>query len=166
MADTDTQLETNNKPSAIIDMRPDLLVRVALLGLGLGVVAWILAMVLGNFVIKPVLCPTTGDASMCGSTDVIAGNIGLVLVSVAGMLGLVRLGVYRPLLIAIAGVLTLWGLGGWLSGIVWYEALGWAALIYMITYVAYAWLVRPRNFIVVIAVLAILVILVRWISTL
>jgi hypothetical protein len=162
MADTNIQQEENS-PSEIIDMRPDVLVRVALLGLGLGAITWLVSFLIGKFATGPMFCPGGG---VCETGDAIAGNVTLVLASVVGMLVLVRLGVYRPMLIVIAAALTLWNIGGWLSGIVWYEAIGWSALIYMVTYVAYAWLVRLRNFVIVLVVLAALIIFVRYISSL
>lgn len=162
MANTNTQQEEIS-PSQIIDMRPDVLVRVALLGLGLGAVTWVLTFLVSKFATGPMFCPGGGT---CETGDAIAGNITLVLASIAGMLALVRLGVYRPMLIVIAAALTLWNIGGWLSGIVWYEAIGWSALIYMVAYVTYAWLVRLRNFVIVLVVLAVLIIFVRYISSL
>jgi hypothetical protein len=166
MPETNTQVEPNNHISAIVDMRPDVVVRVALLGLAIGFVAWVLTWALAKYAVGPALCPTTGSHTACGSTDAIAGNIVLVVTAIAGMLGLVRLGVYRPMLIAIAVVLGLWGIGAWLSNIVWYEALGWSALVYMAAYVAFSWLVRPRNFIVVLIVLIALIASAHYISTL
>lgn len=167
MVNAEIQTPPNNRPSAVVDMRPDTLVRIALLGLGTGAIAWALAMGLDKFIIGPVFCPTTGVVHSCASySDVIAGNIVLILSGLGAMVGLVRLGAYRPMLVAIAVVATLWNLNAWLSAVLWYEALGWSALIYMVAYVAYAWLVRPRNFIVVVAMLAVFIGLVRYISTL
>ena len=166
MANTDAQIESNNGALGIIDIRPDVVVRVALLGLALGVVAWGLGLLLSHYAVGPILCPTSGAKDACSSTDSVAGNIALIATSVAGMLGLVRFGVYRPMLVAIAVAGGLWGIGGWLSGIVWYEALGWSALIYMAAYVAFTWLVRPRNLIIVVAVLAALIVAVHYIATL
>lgn len=163
MPDKSNQVEPNNRSLAIIDMRSDVLVRVALLGLGLGIVAWLLTLLLGRFIIGPVFCP---EGQVCSDTDVIAGNIALILTGVAGILALVRMGVYRPMLIAIAACATLWNVGGWLSGIVWYEALGWSALIFMVAYIAFTWLVRPRNFVIVIIVLLLLIIGFRFVATL
>lgn len=165
MAETNTQAESNNITS-IVDMRPDVVVRVALLGLAIGVVAWALTFGLRRYAVGPILCPTTGSQDACSSTASVSGNIALILTAVAGMLGMVRLGVYRPMLVAIAAVLALWGIGGWLSNIVWYEAIGWSALIYMVTYVALSWLVRPRNLIIVVVVLIALILGVHYISTL
>lgn len=162
MADTTTQLETDGRPSPIIDIRSDVIVRVALLGLCIGAAGWGLAQGLSQFIIGPIFCPN----KVCASTDVISGNIVLVVTAVAAMLGMVRLGVYRPMLIALAVVATLWGIGGWLSNIVWYEALGWSALMFMAAYTAYTWLVRPRNFIIVIVVLLLLIVGIRYLSTL
>lgn len=162
MADAETQLEAESRPSSIIDIRSDVMVRVALLGLGIGAIAWALTLGLGQFIIGPIFCPN----NTCESTSVISGNIVLVVTAIAAMLAMVRLGVYRPMLIAIAVVATLWSMGGWLSGIVWYEALGWSSLMFMAAYTAYAWLVRPRNFFIVLVILLLLIVGIRYLSTL
>lgn len=162
MADAEPQLETDSRPSPIIDIRADVMVRVALLGLGIGAVAWALTLGLGQFIIGPIFCPN----NTCQSTNIISGNIVLVVTAIAAMLAMVRLGVYRPMLIALAAIATLWGIGGWLSGVIWYEALGWSSLMFMAAYTAYAWLVRPRNFIIVVVVLLLLIVGIRYLSTL
>lgn len=157
---TDTQ--SAEFPSGIIDMRPDVVVRVAILGLGLGIGVWLLALLFNRFLIEPIFCANQASGGICADTEDVAGNIALILGAIGGVLGLVRLGVYRPMLVAIAVAISLWGLGGWLGGLVWYEALGWTALIYMVAYAAFAWLVRPRNFFVVLIMLLVLIVAARF----
>jgi hypothetical protein len=152
-------------PSGIIDMRPDVIVRVAILGLGLGIAVWLVGFLLNRFLIDPVFC-SGQSGGLCANTEDVAGNIALIIGAVGGVLGLVRLGIYRPMLVAIAATICLWGLAGWLSGLVWYEALGWTALIYMVAYAAFAWLVRPRNFFAVIVMLLIVIVAARFLVSL
>lgn len=152
--------------SNIIDMRLDVVVRIALLGIGLGIITWTLSSLLGRFVVAPLMCAGEASGVVCGSAEVLAGNIALILVAIAGVLGLVRLGVYRPMLVAIAVGVSLWSLSGLLSGLAWYEALAWTALIYMVGYVAFSWLVRPRNFVLVLVLLLIVIFAARAVATL
>lgn len=145
--------------SQLIDVRPAVLIQVVLLGVILGAVSWVLTLLADRFVLNAVLCGA--EASMCASKPAIAGNISLVLVSIAGLLALVRLGVYRPLLIAIASVIVLWGTAGWVSGLFWYEALAWTIALYAATFAAFTWLVRPRLFLAAIMLVLVVVLLAR-----
>lgn len=160
----ETQSKDGN--SGLVDMRMDTIVRVALLGIGLGVVAWVLSSLLSKFAIEPLFCHDQPATGICANPSDAAGNIALVLLGIAGTLGLVRLGVYRPMLIVIAVSVCLWDLFGWLHGVLWYESLGWAALIFAATYVLFTWLVRPRNFFLTLVLLIIVIGLGRYITTL
>lgn len=152
--------------SKLIDMRVDVVVRIALLGIGLGIIAWSLSSVFGRFILAPLMCAGEAAGVVCGSAEITAGNIALVLVGIIGILGLVRLGVYRPMLVALAVGACFWSLAGLLSGVAWYEALAWTALIYMIGYVAFSWLVRPRNFVIVLVTLLVVIFATRIVAML
>lgn len=155
--------DTNSK---LIDMRLDVLVRVALLGIGLGIVTWTVSTLLGRFVVGPLMCVGEAPGVVCGGAETLAGNIALVLAAIAGVLGLVRLGIYRPMLVAIAVAVCLWNLSSLLSGLVWYEAIAWTSLLYMVGYVAFSWLVRPRNFVLVLIALLVVIFASRIVATL
>lgn len=157
---------TADTGSKIIDMRIDVVMRVALLGIGLGIVSWTVATLLGRFVIAPLNCIGAAPGVVCSGAEILAGNIALVLAAIAGVLGLVRLGVYRPMLVAIAVGICLWNLGGLISGLAWYEALAWTGLMYMVGYVAFSWLVRPRNFVLVLIMLLVVIFASRIVATL
>ena len=155
-----------NKQSVLVDMRIDTVVRIALIGLVLGAVAWLIALGLDKIAINPAFCSPETAPSCVNYSPAIAGNIALVLTGIFGMVGLVRVGAYRPMLVVIAVAIVLWNVSGWLSGVVWYEALGWSALMYMAAYATFAWLVRPRNFVVVLILLAVLIAGIRFIAIL
>ncbi len=128
-----------------IDMRPNTFVQVMLLGVGIGLGMWLLALGIDHLITRALLCGSASTA--CGGSTAVAGNVSLVLASIAGLLGLIRLGVYRPLLVVIAAVLILWGFANVTFGMMWYESLAWTMLLTAITYAALTWLVRPRLFI-------------------
>jgi len=144
----------------LIDMRVNTIIQVVLLGVILGAITWLLTLLLERFVITPVFCADAGNG-ICMNASTVAGNIALVLSAIGGLLGLIRLGVYRPLLVVIAASIVLWGLAGWLGGLLWYEALAWTVLLYAATYAAFAWLVRPRFFLAAIILVLIVVIVAR-----
>lgn len=154
--DTPTTTETSQ---SLIELRPQTVLQAALLGAGLGVVSWLLTMLIRQVIFVPLFCGDPSNSMCVGSTGG-AGVITLIAVSIAGLLGLVRLGVYRPLLVALAAAVTLWDMAIWLGKLYWFEALAWSIVLYALSYVVYTWLVRPRNFgfalglVVIVALLA------------
>ena len=129
----------------LIEMPQHQVIQVALLGIILGLVAWIGSVVIKQAILTPLFCgdPTNG---VCINATNVAGNASAVVVAFFGLMGLVRLSVYRPLLIALAVLISLWGIGGWTNGLEWYEAIAWFIALYTFCYLAFSWLVRPRSF--------------------
>ncbi|NCO10597.1 hypothetical protein GW930_01645 [Candidatus Saccharibacteria bacterium] len=109
----------------------------AFLGILIGVCWWVLYMLLNTYT------PMIPD---------IAGTVSHVLVAVLGVSGLVRLFAARPLLIAIASATTLWGLGGFVDGLVWYETLLWSALLFGLAYALFGAVAHIRSLWVSLAV--------------
>ncbi|RYX78716.1 hypothetical protein EON76_03295 [bacterium] len=144
-----------------IEMRSNTLIQVILLGIILGAVSWLLTLLLDRFVMTALFCGNDASSALCTGSTAIAGNIALVFASIGGLLGLVRLGVYRPLLVAIAAAICLWGLAGWVDGLMWYEALAWTVILYSLTFTAFSWLVRPRLFLIAIVLIIVVVLLAR-----
>lgn len=151
--------------NVLIEVKQQLVIQVALLGAVLGVAAWLLAAVIRHVIFEPLFC---GDAanSMCVGASSNAGILALIVVSVAGLMGLIRLGAYRPLLIVIAAAVSLWGLAGWVNGLFWLEAILWSALLFALTYVVFLWLARIRPFVIAVIVIVLAVVLARWIPVL
>lgn len=150
------QAPSNN--SSLIDIRPNTMVQVVLLGVILGAASWLLTIVMERFIFSSLLC---GGQTGCDTSTVVAGNVALVLAAVGGLLGLVRLGVYRPLLVVIAAAIVLWGLSSYTLGMQWYEAMAWIVLLSAVTYTAFTWLVRPRFFLFAIVLVLVVIIVAR-----
>lgn len=144
-----------SKPT-IIEQQRTLMFRIAAVGVILGLSAWALTYVLQRFVLSSLLC---GDqVAVCTDSVAYAGGISTVIVAIVGVAILVRLTVYRPLLIALGVAISLWGLASWLTGLGILESVGWTVLLYVVGYLAYAWLARIRNVPVMLALVALLVI--------
>lgn len=156
---------SSNRWGEVIELQPQRLVQIALLGVGAGAVMWVLTAIIRNVIFVPLFC---GDPSngLCINAADNAGNIATVLTALIALLGLVRLGVYRPLLIAIAAAVSLWGLGSMVSGLLWFEALAWSVLLYAISYVLFSWLVRLRPFVPALLITIVAVVLIRWLPML
>jgi len=55
--------------------------------------------------------------------------------------------VAKPIIVAVASAVLLWGLANWTSGLAWQEVLGWGVLLYAISYVLFAWISRYNEII-------------------
>ena len=140
-------------------------VQIVLLGIGLGVGAWVLSELIRRVILVPLFC---GDPNsmVCVNSHDFSANSAAIIAVVAGLMGLVRLSVYRPLLIVIAALVSLWGLGAWTTSLSWYESLAWFVILYALCYFAFAWLVRLQSFVPTIVALVVAVLLIRWLPLL
>lgn len=164
MATTDTS-ESSELFGGLIEMPQQQVIQIALFGAVLGVAAWVLALLVRQVILVPLFCgdPASGACvSATGTATTIAG----LLTGIIGLLGLVRLSVYRPLLIVLAAVIALWGIGAWTAQLPWYEALSWSVILYALTYLAFSWLVRPRLFAPAVILVVVAVALIRWLPLL
>lgn len=157
--------DTTSRWGGLIEMPQHQAIQVVLLGIGLGFAAWILKLLIKQVVMVPLFCGDPGSAACVSAPDT-AANVTGVIIAVIGLMGLVRLSVYRPLLIVLAVLVSLWGIGGWTMKLEWYEQLAWFVLLYALCYVVFAWLVRPRSFVPTIMLVIVAIILIRWLPTL
>ena len=151
---------TSDLTQSLIELRPQTLLQVALLGAGLGVVSWLLTILIRQVIFVPLFCGDPTNSQCVGATGS-AGVIALLLTGVVGLLGLVRLGVYRPLLVALAATIALWGISIWVGGMYWFEAIAWSIVLFALAYVAFTWLVRPRSFAFAVILVVVALVLMR-----
>lgn len=156
----DDQPSSPNTPQPLIDLSAQTLLQVALLGAGLGILSWILTQLIRQIVFVPLFCGDPAN-SMCVGATGSAGVIALIATTIAGLLGLVRLGVYRPLLVALASAVSLWGIAIWIGNLLWFEAIAWSIVLYVVSYVVFTWLVRPRAFVLAVGLVLAVVLLAR-----
>ena len=129
----------------LIEMQQHQVIQVVLLGVVLGVATWLLKLLIKQIIFVPLFCGDPASSSCVNAPDT-AANVSAVVVAIVGLMGLVRLSIYRPLIIALGVLVSLWGIGGWTVTLEWYEQLAWFVLLYALCYVTFAWLVRPRAF--------------------
>lgn len=163
MAQSD-MTDTKGTWGGLIEMPQHQVMQVVLLGIALGAVAWVLGVLVEHIIVRPLFCGDPSNAICTNSVD-ISNNIAAIIVAFAGLMGLVRLSVYRPLLIALAVLVSLWGMGSWVSGLQWFEAIAWFVVLYTLGYVTFAWLVRPRSFAPTALLIIIALVLIRWLPT-
>ena len=162
-----TETYVNQPRPKFAEMTVQTVVRIAILGAVLGLIAWGVSALVANYVIDPLFCKAEGgNFSVCSQGGLLASNIASLLVGGLAVVALLRLGVFRPLLISLAVVVTLWGIGPWMGALPWYESLSWTILLYAVAYVAFSWLARIRVFWIALLATAVVIIVARFIPNL
>jgi len=117
-------------------------VRIVFIGAVLGLIWWVLTALIRIYIIEPIACRDLSNAAICIDSFGVAGNIATVIVAILGAFALVRNLQPRPIIIAVAAAAVLWGLGQYLSGLAWYEAILWSVVFYAATYVLFGMVAR------------------------
>ncbi len=136
-------------------------VRTILIGLGAGLTFWILMTLIGHYVVEPLACKQVTTAATCTNANPLAGNIATVLVAVIAIIGMVRMRIARPIVIAVATAALLWDLAAWTQGLFWLEAIGWSLLLYGLVFGLFAWISRYATLWVTLVLSLVIVLIVR-----
>lgn len=145
------------KPAVITEMTVDQIGKVILGGLIAGAIAGGLTLLFSMFVFRVVPC----SAEACGSGGQYAAVLAGIISAAFGLFWLMRIQVFRPLLVVIAVTVSLWGIGISMLHWPWYAIMGIAAVLHAFAYGLFAWLSRIRLFWIVIILLVVLVALIR-----
>lgn len=122
------------------------LIGAVLTGVGVGIVGWLAKMAIQAWIIEPIFCRSTQTYNICSQGGTIAWAVALIIVSMLGLLSLVRLNVFRPLLVVIAALISLWAASTWLGPLEWWLALLWQGVLFGLAYALFAWIARLRSF--------------------
>jgi hypothetical protein len=106
-------------------------------------------------------CGLTSYLSKFIGLTSVAGDISTIIIATIGIILMLNLGMARPLLVAVASAISLWGLSKLTDGLGWLELLIWSALIYGLAYLLFSWLTRYKKIIPVLITAIIVVIIVR-----
>ena len=136
-------------------------VRTILLGAVTGLIFWILTIIVGKYIIDPAACGRMFDAALCTDSTPLAGNVAAILAAVIGLIAMVRIGIARPIFIAVATAALLWNLGTWTNGLFWLEAVVWSIALYAGTYALFAWIIRFASLWATIALTVLIVLIIR-----
>ena len=116
--------------------------KIVYIGLGMGLLWWVLTIVLRQFVVEPLACRDLSTATTCVNAIGVSGSIATVLIAAIGTLLLVRYIQPRPIIISVATAALLWGLGALMDGLSWYVALLGAVFLYAVSYVLFSLIAR------------------------
>lgn len=153
--------EVNTTSSVYAPGEPRSLVGVAVTGLAVGLIGWLVNMAIQSWIIEPIFCRSTQTFDVCSNGGTISWAIAMIIVSIIGLLSLVRSGVFRPLLVVLAVLIALWGASAWLGPLSWWEAMIWQGVIFAFAYSLFAWVARLQSFLLSLIVTIVLVILTR-----
>lgn len=138
---------------------PLAIVQTILVGFFAGVFTLLLTLGLDRYIFNPIFCPENG--SFCSAVPTLAVVTSLIVVQFIALVALVRLGLFRPLLVVLAAIASVWGFQSWLSGQSWWVASIEAGVLFALAYVLYMWLNRLVYFPVALALTVIAVIITR-----
>lgn len=147
-------------------MQPQQLIQVAVLGFVVGVVMWLVMVLMRDVLLSAIPCGEASKETCAQMTSDTSAIIASLFASVVGLLGLVKMGVYRPILVVIASLICLWSIATWTSEMIWFEAIAWYGILYAVFYSLFSWLVRPRSLIIVFLITIPAVVLVRLVTML
>lgn len=150
----------------IIELQPQQLIKVAVLGFVVGIVTWLVLLFMRDVALSAIPCGEATAANCTVMTANTAGIISMLVGGVVGLLGLVKLGAYRPIIVVIAVIICLWPLGEWIHDLIWFESIAWYGILFSLLFALFSWLVRPRAIAVVLLVVIPVVVLIRWASML
>jgi len=155
--------DTENKVLVIPEGKE--LLRVALLGVFVGVAIPLLAWIMQKYFVNPIFCRET-TVGICAAADATTYYVSTVVLAVIAIALMANWQVFRPLLIAVAAAAALWGAQRYVPDMIAKSGIEYYALsagLYGLMYVLFYWLMRLRSFAFSIILTVAAVVLLRWI---
>lgn len=113
-----------------------------------GLLTFGLAKLLDQFIFHPALCKSA-SITVCNESLNYAYHLAAIFVGIIGVVWLVRLFVYRPLLVVIALIIGTWPLfDSFFPVLSWPWAIVALILVYLLGYFAFTWILRAYNLII------------------
>ena len=126
-----------------------------------GVIIWILAYILDQYVIGMIACKTGSSIIDCSDAPAVSAAFALVFASIAGLTILVRRRIFRPLLVVLAAGISLWGItGSWLQAHTIVDFL-LTIVVSALMYLVFAWFAKLRQFWISLVISIVLVVIFR-----
>ncbi len=156
-----TTVAKQPQPHFMTTTRRDML-RVFVIGAITGLLAAAFYMLIDSYVLSAKFCAGPGSsAAGCANRETYIGAFALVISALVAVIALVRARVYRPLLVAILAVASLWGVMQLLAEL----PRGWmftaSIVLAALAYTAFTWLLLIRKFLIALIVGIIVVVLLR-----
>lgn len=131
------------------------------IGLLVGLAYWVVTVLLTRYVVEPLACRDIATAASCVGATGIAGNIATVLLATLSLLVMIRVSLFRPIIIAVASAVVLWSLSVYTTGLFWAEALAWSIVLYGLSYALFGWIARQMNLVLAMIVAVVVAVMIR-----
>ncbi len=154
------EVNQDDRQAHVIEMSAKQIIQVVILGALVGLLVWAFTYILETYVLKALLCQGIQTVK-CSSATTYAGIAASILSAGIGLFGLVKIGVFRPLLVVIAATASLWGLLGVVGSLPIYGILISIAGLTALCYLAFSWLARIRMFGLAVVLMVVLMVAVR-----
>ena len=155
--------QTEEYDARFVGMATGELIRILLLGAVAGLLTWLLTYVLDTYVYHALLC--RGAAQSCANAPLYASVSATILVALGALFALIRMHIYRPLLIVLAATISLWGIVMMVGDMQWYWVAIMSLLLYALAYGLFAWLSRIRYLWLMLFLTVVLIVIVRLVLT-
>lgn len=154
-----TETDEDQKPSIITEMSAISVMQIILGGLIAGVIAGGLTLLFSMYLFRVLPC----TIETCGAGGQYSAVLAGIISAAFGLFWLIRLQVFRPLLIIIAVTVALWGIGLQMIQWPWVAIILATAGLHALAYLLFAWISRIRLFWAVLIILVLLIASVRFI---
>ena len=149
------------QPGALLMSWRDVL-KIGVASAVIGLLTMGLYVLFDKYVFSPTLCSDLNLGSgRCENKLAFSSSVALVIGALPILFFFVQQRVYRPLLVILLSVVTLWNIPLLLGELAMLPAILLSLLIFALTYLVFAWLVQIRNFPIALIVTIVTVILVR-----
>lgn len=156
-------VEVTQGVSPFVSMSRRDVIDTLLCGMGVGLFVAVLYILLDNFVFSAVLCRPQ-NMTGCAEAPNYAMIVATVIGAIAGLVTLARLRVYRPLFIVLFATISLWVANVLVADREWYWVTLILAVLYLLAYLAFAWLARVRSFLLAAVLAVVVLVLVRFVA--
>jgi len=148
------------QPASVVSMSRSELMNILVVGGIAGFLVWVLGFLLNRYIFDVYFCQNE-VSNQCAYAPSYAAATAMVLVSFVALGALVRFRVYRPLLVLIAAMISMWGIVqlGW--NMTWYQGIFIALVMYALAFSVFSWVARVRDFWITLITVAILIVAVR-----
>ena len=131
------------------------------IGLVAGLLCWGLMGLLDTYVFKAIFCQAMMNEQCAASMQYASVTANIIATAVA-VFALVKLQVFRPLLVGMGAIISLWSLWSTVALVPWQAAVALYAGLFILAYVAFMWVARIRSFGMSLVVMVVLVVAVRF----
>lgn len=140
--------------------------QVILIGISSGLLYWVFATFIGRYIINSFFCNNISNNLTCLDAVSIAGNIASIIIAIMSIFVMLRLRLSRPLVVAVAVVVALWGLSSWTIGLSIGEIIFWNVVTYILAYLLFSWVARYMKVATVLVVMSAVILMVRIVANL